>query len=256
MGKKQKYKTKRANQRSINDAWQYHSKHEAWLKKLKKSRYGLTHSKYGFPLLLKDNVCPAHPDMSHASGIVIDNLPHDFFQKDVLDVGCGSGVIALSAAYRKANVIACDNSSAAIALTKENIRLNSAVSRRITVIESDLFNGINRELPNKKYDYILANLWFPVAMHDNHNDVRDALNCYERFFKSVRNMLTPQGVACLVSNSFADTTTTKQMMSQNGIRPHIKSVQKRHFDCKVAVNWNLYSFDKQGQPAKLNRQLS
>ena len=72
----------------------------------------------------------------------------------ILDVGTGSGVIALSLAlkYPLANISACDISADALALARENAARHSLDSR-IAFQQSDLLSGIEGT-----FDIIVANL--------------------------------------------------------------------------------------------------
>lgn len=247
MGKERKRRCKRP----IHSPRLYHELHEAYHRELRRSRWGKQHKAYGFPLLLRDGVCAADPEMSHASGIVIDSLPNDLSGKDVLDVGCGSGVISIAAAYRGATVVSCDNSRKALQLTHENLDGNPDIAGNVTVLLSDMFNGVKKQLPKQKYDYILANLWFPIEEQGFQRTKSEALQSYRRYFSEVCGLLKPNGVACLTSGAAADTRATKELMSQCGIEPHLKSVQKNHFGGQVAMNWHLYSFNRNRQPALL-----
>ena len=234
----------------------YRSLHDQYHADLRRERFGRTHTTYGFPLLLRHNVCVADPDLGHAPGIIIDNLPKDLFQKDVLDVGCGSGVISLAAAYRGANVVATDIDPKALRLTEENLALNAPAAKRIIVMKSDLFRDLKRTMPDKKFDIVAANLWFPVEDPNSRHALKEALTCYRDFFRAARSFLKPGGVVCLPINDFADTDSTMQIMQDNGIRPYIAHAYKKHFGGQVGVNWRLYSFDRDGNPARLNAKPS
>lgn len=71
----------------------------------------------------------------------------------ILDIGCGSGLIALMAAQRsEAQVIGIEIDAAAAAQAKENC-MKSPFSKRITIIEEDLQNFRIEQ----KFDCILTN---------------------------------------------------------------------------------------------------
>lgn len=63
--------------------------------------------------------------------------------RHVLDIGCGTGAIALSIAheYDRARVYATDISLAAIELTRENA-LRSRLLDRVQILQSNLFDGL------------------------------------------------------------------------------------------------------------------
>jgi ribosomal protein L11 methyltransferase len=75
-----------------------------------------------------------------------------------LDLGCGSGVLAIAAGRvaPAARVIAADNDPVAVAIARENARLNR-VGRRVRVLEATGFN--HRDLRTAPpFDLVLANI--------------------------------------------------------------------------------------------------
>jgi ribosomal protein L11 methyltransferase len=77
--------------------------------------------------------------------------------KRVLDVGCGSGVLAVAAARRGAHVTAVDISQRAIEATGANARHNG-VADQIDVSDSPI------EAIDGSFDLVLANIHAPVLM--------------------------------------------------------------------------------------------
>lgn len=71
-----------------------------------------------------------------------------------LDMGCGSGILALAmASLWKAPVVACDNDPEAVKVTQENARINH-LEAYVSSFVSDGFEG----LQGKKFDLITANI--------------------------------------------------------------------------------------------------
>lgn len=68
----------------------------------------------------------------------------------VLDVGCGSGILAIAAAKLGATVDACDSDELSIANTRENVRQNGMALRHMWVGSA---NGTSQQ-----YDVVIANI--------------------------------------------------------------------------------------------------
>ncbi|MBR2624988.1 MAG: peptide chain release factor N(5)-glutamine methyltransferase [Lentisphaeria bacterium] len=99
---------------------------------------------------------------------LIDNAPEN---ASVLDLGCGSGAIAIATATERPDldVTAVDISTDALTLAKENAR--ECQADNITFVNSDIFSG----LAGRKFDLIGANL--PYVTEDEYlslpGDVRN-----------------------------------------------------------------------------------
>ncbi|MDK2790817.1 MAG: rRNA (guanine1207-N2)-methyltransferase [Methanothermococcus sp.] len=72
---------------------------------------------------------------------------------DILDVGCGYGVIGISLADEVNSVTMTDLNKRSVKLTKYNIKLNNLESLNIEVFQGDLYDKVK----GKKYDVIISN---------------------------------------------------------------------------------------------------
>lgn len=129
-----------------------------------------------FPPVIIDDVCriraPFHeslpgftyeiliePKMSFGTGhhattslMITGMLELGLENKDVLDLGCGTGILAILAAKMKARtVVAIDNEEWAYANTLENVDLNNAGTVHAFLGDASLLEG-------KYFDIILANI--------------------------------------------------------------------------------------------------
>jgi ribosomal protein L3 glutamine methyltransferase len=72
----------------------------------------------------------------------------------VLDIGTGSGCIAIAAAHAlpRARVDATDTSPRALALARDNVRRHR-LGRRVRVLDADVYEGLGR----RRYDIVVSN---------------------------------------------------------------------------------------------------
>ena len=92
-------------------------------------------------------------------------------KSEILDVGTGSGVIALSLAekFPEAKVLAVDISEEALALAKENAAWLS-LSERVRFQKGDLLENVD-----ERFDLIVANLPY-ISMQDRQSLAREVLH--------------------------------------------------------------------------------
>lgn len=85
----------------------------------------------------------------------------DFSKQQVLDMGTGTGILAIYAVYKNAeHVLAIDNFEWAVENTAENVERNN-VSERIEALHGDA-----EVLPGRKFDTVLANINRNVLLED------------------------------------------------------------------------------------------
>ncbi len=110
-----------------------------------------------------------HPKMAFGTGhhettyqMAEVMLGLDFKNKSVLDMGCGTGVLAILAYQMGANKItAIDNDALAVESTKENAELNA-------MNEAEILEGDASTLKGKAFDIILANINRNILLNDMH----------------------------------------------------------------------------------------
>jgi release factor glutamine methyltransferase len=135
----------------------------------------------------------------------------------VLDVGTGSGVIAVFACYRgAARVVGVDINPAAIRSATRNARLHGFADT-MHVVQSDLFDALGDE----RFDVITANLPFRnkpahdvVAMSQWDTDFRTNT----RFFEGVGRHMRPQGCIYFVQSNFGEIETMMRLAHSVGLQ--------------------------------------
>ncbi len=92
-----------------------------------------------------------HPGLFFSTKLLIEYISkYNLKDKNVLELGAGSGLISVYCAKLKANVTASDINPIAVENINQNEKLNSV---NIKVVESDLFDRIE----TKEFNYIIIN---------------------------------------------------------------------------------------------------
>ena len=90
--------------------------------------------------------------VDYGSRLLIEQFLNNYTGGNVLDVGCGIGVIGVTLSKAKnINVDMVDVNLRALGLANKNIKLNNLMSE-MNVKESDCYSNVN-----KTYDYIITN---------------------------------------------------------------------------------------------------
>lgn len=130
----------------------------------------------------------------------------------ILEIGTGSGCIALSCAYymEDAKVTAVDIDDGAIEVTNKNLQ-RMQLQDRVSIVKSDVFDN----LPDEKYDIIVSNppyvgqqeydglpLEFKQEPVVGLTSGQDGLDCVRRILSQAAQFLTPHGILIVeVGNS-------------------------------------------------------
>lgn len=164
--------------------------------------------------------------------LLIDNL--DVKEDDeVLEIGCGSGIVSITASLKAKCVTCVDINPDAIKCTEDNIKLNNRTN--ITVFESDLFENIT-----DKYDLIIFNTpYLPVVeeeydIDDDYSkawdggvDGREVIDC---FLKEVSLYLKKDGRVQLVQSSLSNNDKTLKYLNNNGFNALITANCHQFFE--------------------------
>ena len=131
--------------------------------------------------------------------------PHE----DVLEIGTGSGAIAVFAAPNAQHVLATDISAAALANSEYNIK-QFGLSEKIELLHSDLFKAIPA---GAKFDVIYFNIIYPYNADTLHH-----WTLHERFFREVGVYLKPTGRIYYQAGFIENIPKVHQMVGANKLR--------------------------------------
>jgi release factor glutamine methyltransferase len=131
-----------------------------------------------------------HPGIFFSSPIFVGFLQQfDFQAKKVLDIGTGSGLLALVAAKKGAMVTALDILPQAVATALENARSNGLP---LQALESDLLD----QLPPQPFDFILINPPYypkkPQNLREHAFFAGENLEYFEKLFAQLPAYLNPR----------------------------------------------------------------
>lgn len=138
-------------------------------------------------------------------------LQEDVSDQNVLDMGCGTGVLAILAEMKKAAKIdAIDIDEWAVDNTEKNCKLNDC--QKVNV-----FHGDAEELKDQEYDFIFANINRNILLADmskyasvlTNNGVLFVSGFYEKDLISIQNEAEFQGLKLIDAASTDDWTAAK-----------------------------------------------
>lgn len=138
----------------------------------------------------------------------------------VLDVGTGTGALAVAAALRGGLVTAVDVSRMALASAFLNGLMRG---RRIRVRCGDLFAPVRES----RFDLIISNPPYVPQPSASRNPSRswdagpNGRDILDRLCAQSRRMLRPGGVVLIVQSSVADVARTCGMLSRSGLRTEV-----------------------------------
>jgi release factor glutamine methyltransferase len=160
---------------------------------------------YGLPFRVTRDVLIPRPETEHLVEKVLELATH-FFAPRILDVGTGSGCIAVSLAHGipHAHITAIDLSASALAIARENAKINGV---EVRFIKGDLLVPVAGE----RFEIVVSNPPY-VASADRDTlsvEVRDfepalalfagedGLEVYRRLIPAAFNALVPGGFVVL-----------------------------------------------------------
>ncbi len=150
--------------------------------------------------------------------------------KRVLEIGCGSGLLAIIAAKKGRETTAADIDDKALECAKKNASANSV---KINFVLSDLFEEISG-----KFDLIIFN---PPYLPEEISDFSRTwaagknLEMIFHFLSGAKNFLAPNGALLLVCSSLSNPEKIIGNLKQNGFSSSIAYEQKIPFETLYAI---------------------
>ncbi len=173
----------------------------------------------GEKISIHDGVFAPDPSLTNSPFVILNNLP-DVSGKEVLDMGTGTGIIALVCARKGANVVAVDSDDKAIENAKENFQKSGL--ENIEVVKSNLFENISG-----KFDYIFANL--PI-LDEIWDGAEKTASTVERFLTEAKAHLNVDGSVYLPWFSISDVRNIQDIANHLGYKQELVTESKLGFD--------------------------
>lgn len=165
-----------------------------------------------------------HPGFFFSTKFLISHLKYyKLKNKNILELGAGSGMISVFCAKNFAEVTASDISKTAVENIIANAKLNNC---NITAIHSDLFDSI----PNKNFDFIIINP--PYFPKDASTESELAWFCggdfqyFEKLFKQLPDYLFPETIVLMVLSEDCSIKTIEAIAKKNNIEIKLKDRRK------------------------------
>ncbi len=124
---------------------------------------------YGLEFFVNKNVLIPRPETELLVEVALQWLKSHPFCRRTIDVGTGSGIIAiiLAQSFSDLTIVASDVSEHALAIAQKNALLHQ-VENQITFVQSDVFDSIPQ-----KFDLVCANLpYIPSQKLDTINSIK------------------------------------------------------------------------------------
>ncbi len=158
----------------------------------------------------------------------------------VLDMGTGTGLLAMIAAKRADRVVAADISPSALECAQKNLESNGIEDMEIR--KSDLFEKIS-----ESFDLIIFN---PPYLPTESGEARDELSIswdggmdgrdvIDRFLKDLKEHLFPGGRVLMIGSTLSNYERTFEILRSQGFKASIASSKKVAFEKIVVIRGEL-----------------
>lgn len=158
-----------------------------------------------------------HPSLYRSSEVLLESLAKlQIKNKSLLDMGTGTGLIAIAAAHLGAYSQGVDINPVAVSCARNNASRNN-LSNLVSFKESDLFSSFNT---TEKFDFIV---WNPPFYSGMPTDIAsaawmggDGLATIQRFIEAASSYLKSSGQLILLFSSDMEENLVHRMLSHAG----------------------------------------
>lgn len=151
----------------------------------------------------------------------------DLHSKELLEIGCGSGFVSITAAKNAAHVTCVDLSPVAVEATKKNAAVNSV---KMEILQSDLFASV----PQKQYDLIAVNPPYyprnPETTEEHAWYAGEGFSYFKRFFREAKNFVHPASQVLMVLSDECDLDAIRTIAEKENWKWTLASTQKTFFE--------------------------
>jgi release factor glutamine methyltransferase len=175
---------------------------------------------------------PAEDTFLFAENLQVERRDH------ILEIGTGTGLIAIIVSRQCRTVTATDVNPQAIDCAVKNIITNKAYNVKLK--QGDLFEPVQ----NEKFDLILFNTpYLPTSEEEMVDDELDAAwdggedgrKVIDQFLEGVKDHLNPGGRVQLVQSSLSDIDKTIAKLKEIGLEASVTAREKCFFEEIVVI---------------------
>lgn len=175
------------------------------------------------------------------SYLLAENLNIEYGES-VLEIGTGTGIVAMYASKLTDKVTATDINYDALELTEKNFQKNSI--ENIELVFGNLFEAVE----NRKFDVVLFNTpYLPTEsdeiLEDNLNFAFDGgengRKIIDVFLNEVKNHLNPKGKLQIIQSSLSDNEKTLDKLDRLGFISEIAISEHYFFEDITLINGYL-----------------
>ncbi len=157
----------------------------------------------------------------------------------VLEIGTGSGLVALYASRLSSNITVSDINYNALELAEENFKRNGVDGVEL------VFGNLFEPFTDRKFDVILFNTpYLPTDVDDVLEDDlnyafdggADGRKVIDKFLDEVKNHLNDGGKVQMIQSSLSDNEKTLKKLDENGFISEISKSEKFFFEEIVLIN--------------------